>query len=264
MAMFRSTSEGPKITKEDLVAAGLDPDKIKEFQDKGVTKDELTALQTSLEASNKSAFDEIRASILELSGKIAPKVTPRADPNTPTADELREQRSQEFLEDPTGFIDKANRNVIGAAAVEFKRMSRDLAFKEGQRTMKAFGNATLAAEIKAEWDKYTPEKMAQFNTDPELLLKQIHSMVMGNHHDEIVADRDKKDGKFNLVQAGSSGSSFVDSSNNERRNNSDELTDEEKTQARKFGMTEKEWLDEKKGISDDAKYIQSGGREVAA
>lgn len=233
-----------KVSKQDLIEAGLDPDKLAEFQAKGVTKDDLASLKTELATS---VTDLIKAQFTELETKLKPqpvKVEGADDPNKKkTPEELAAEEQSEFYADPTGFVKKQVGGLGYQAAVEFKKLSRDLAFKEASKELPGFRNATLREEIQKEWEKYTPDIMARNNTDPSLLVKQVHDMIMGRHHDEIVQDRDKKDGKYNLVHGGSSGSSsgVVSSSSTVSGTPNNEITEQEKVLAKKFGMTEDEW-----------------------
>jgi hypothetical protein len=228
-----------KITKEDLIAAGLDPDKLAEFQANGVTKTMLDAMKTELTASlTTSITDQLKAGFTELESKLRP--TPIVK-NDGEEDEQPTDHEQ-FINDPTGFVTKKVDKLGHAAAIEFKKMARNLAYKNGQ-SLKGFSNPALKAEIDEEWKKYTPEMLARNNGDPEQLLQQIHDMVLGRHHDEIVQDANKKDGKFNLVHSGS-GRGDVINDTNTNIDKTKVLTDTEKTMAKKFGMTDAEWLAE--------------------
>jgi hypothetical protein len=75
-------------------------------------------------------------------------------------------------------------------------------------------------------------------------------MILGRHHDEIVQDANKKDGKFNLIHSGSGRGDVI----NDTNSNVDKkkvLTETEQTMARKFGMTDDEWLAEGKAMEDE-------------
>ena len=102
--------------------------------------------------------------------------------------------------------------------------------------------------------------MAQYNTDPVLCLQQIHDMVLGKHHDEIVQDTNKKDGKFNLVHSGTGSSTGNTGAvgNNGGNGNKVELTDAEKTMARKFGMTDEEWVKQGEDMEKEEVERKSG------
>lgn len=255
---------GQKITKEDLVAAGLDPDKLSEFQKNGVTKTDLDTLKTELATS---VTDLIKAQFTELETKLRTPVqqnTERhenSDNHQKTAEEIEEERRTEFLTDPTTYITKQVQGVGAAAAIEFKRMSRDMAWRDLSRTLPCFKNETLKKEIEEEWKKYPPEKMAQYNTDPSLLLTQLHDMVLGKHYNEIEQDKDKKDGKYNLVHSGGgSGNTVIDNVNSNTNRQEPIVTPEIEAQAKKFEMTGKEWLDEQKEMAAEevTRFVKVG------
>jgi hypothetical protein len=251
-----------KITKDDLIAAGLDPDKLKEFQEKGVTKDDLATMKTEIATSIN---DLIKAQFAELEGKMVKPPVTRTENNDDghkkTPEELEEERQGEFLSNPTGYVDRQVQKLGFAANVEFKKQSRTLAMKDAKRTLRGFNNPIITAEIETEWAKYTPEIMARNGTDPELLLTQIHDMIIGKHHDEIMQDRDKKDGKFNLVHSGGGGGGgAVNDTTRDRQDNKDVISPEDQAQAKKFGMTDAEWMAERAGLEEDKKYVAAGGR----
>ena len=250
-----------KVSKEDLIAAGLDPDElktsIKAMKDGSATKEDLTNVTNALTA--------IQESFKTLEGKL----TANTNKNTNDDDknkniEEKPDEQTEFLTDPVAFVNKKSGAVYGAAAIEFKKMSRDMAWKEGLRTLKGMGNSTIKTEIEEEWKKYPPEKMAQFGTDPSLCLQQIHDMILGKHHDEIMQDNNKKDGKYNLVHSGAGSSTGNTGVVNNTSSNDGKpvLTDAEKAQAKKFGMTDDEWIKQGEDMEKeevDRKGILVGG-----
>ena len=254
-----------KISKQDLIDAGLDPDKLSEFQSKGVTKDDLTAMSTALETKlTTTVTDLIKNSFSELEGKLRTPVKREENNNNNNNNDERPDEQTEFLTDPVNFINKKSGAVYGAAAIELKKMTRDLAWKEGLRTLKGMGNSVLRVEIEEEWKKYPPEKMAQFGTDPSLCLQQIHDMILGKHHDEIMQDTNKKDGKFNLVHSGAGASAGNTGPVGNINNNDGKpvLTDIEKAQARRFNMTDEEWIKQGEDMEkeeEDRRKILVGG-----
>jgi len=241
-----------KVSKEDLIAAGLDPDElktsIKAMKDGSATKEDLTNVTNALTA--------IQESFKTLEGKL--NAQPPKKEETQVTEEKPDEQT-EFLTNPVDFINKKSGAVYGAAAIELKKMTRDLAWKEGLRNLKGMGNSTLRAEIEEEWKKYPPEKMAQFGTDPSLCLQQIHDMILGKHHDEIMQDANKKDGKFNLVHSGAGSSTGNTGAVNNSSSNDGKpvLSEAEKAQARKFGMTEEEWI--KQGEDMDKEETERKG-----
>lgn len=256
-----------KITKEDLVAAGLDPDLLKTLQEKGVTKDDLTTLKTELATSlTTTVTDLIKNSFTELETKLRTPTRKEGDGNGDgNNNNERPDEQMEYLTDPVAFVKKENNKVVVAAAVEFKRMSRDMAWRELSQSLKGFKNKALKEEIEEEWKKYTPQVMAQNNTDPVKCLQQIHDMVLGAHHDEITQDTNKKDGKYNLVHSGTGSSGGATSSSNNSSTSTTELSEAEKSMAKKFGMTEEEWVKqgedmEKEEVDRKAGILTGAGR----
>jgi hypothetical protein len=256
-----------KLTKQDLIDANLDPDKLAEFQAKGVTKDDLEAFKTSVTAT----LDSFKASFTELEAKLVTSVTnalgakkqsnnDNQDQNNNTNNNSNiEDEQAEFMTDPVGYIKKMTGKTAAYTAVETKRVQRDIAYREASRLLKGFNNPNIKAEIDEEWKKYTPEIMARMNTDPSELVIKIHNMVMGNHIDDILADKDKKDGKFNLVHSSVGGNGNTSVGTGDTNNGTPKLTEEQKTIANKFGMTEQEYLDQIKGIDDDKKALVTKG-----
>jgi hypothetical protein len=231
-----------KITKEDLIAAGLDPDKLKEYQEQGVRKNDLATMKAEL---TTTVTDLIKAGFAELEGKLPkPIVEDKENNNNNNNNNNDDQPTDQdrFLTDPTKFVKDEVSKVGAGAAIEFKRMSRNLAYKNATDTLKGFKNPTLKAEIDEEWKKYPPEKMAQFNADPEQLIQQIHDMVLGKHHDEIVQDTNKRDGKFNLVHSGSGSGTGAVSTGGNSSGDKRILTATEQAMARQYGMTDDEWI----------------------
>lgn len=243
-----------KVTKEDLVAAGLDPDEIKNslkaVKDGSATKEDMTNVTNALTA--------IQDSFKALEGKLNAQPEKKVEQKT---EEEKPDPQTEFLTDPVAYVDKKTNNVVIAAAVEFKRMSRDLAWKELSRSLRGFNNSTIKAEIEEEWKKYPADRMAQTNTDPALCLQQIHDMILGKHHDEIVQDTNKKDGKFNLVHSGtgaSSGNTGAVGSSGGQGGNKSELTIAEKNMAKKFGMTDEEWVKQGEDMEKEEEERKAG------
>lgn len=242
-----------KITKADLVEAGLDPDKFQDLLGKSVSKDDLATLKTEL---STTVTELITNQFKELETKLTAKNTDggnngrsggnnqdgsnanNGDPNNQI------DEPSEFLSDPTKFINRKVSTLGAQAAIEFKKMARDLAYDNAVARLQGFKNDNLKKEIDEEWNKYTPEVLARNNADPSKLINQVHDMVMGRHLHEIMADKDKKDGKYNFVSSSSdSGSGGPGGSSNNGSNNGKRiLSADEQKQAKKFGMTDEEWI----------------------
>jgi hypothetical protein len=239
MPLFNRVGTQQEITKEDLVKLGLDPDK-------AVTKDELTALETRL---NTSMTDVIKNSLAELESKL------RTPPRTENREENREEHREEnnnreqvlspvdFMEDPVKHAtDIANRSA-GAVLLQQLKFAADTAWERGKDTLPAFRSEALAAELEAEWKKY-PDTA---KTNPSVLLRNLHDMVMGRHQEEIMRDSAKHEGKFNIVQSGG-GSGRQNTTDLPVRKPEDSLTPEELRAAASFGMTAVEYAASKGGL----------------
>lgn len=252
-----------KITKEDLIAAGLDPDKLATFQANGVTKADLEALKTEMATSlTNTVSDLIKTQFAELETKLKPTPVNKGNEGGEGGDDKPDEQT-EFLTDPVNFVKRQTAGVATAAAIEFKKMSREMAWREGSRILKGMANDVLKKEIEEEWKKYPPEVMAKYNTDPVTCLQQIHDMVLGKHHEEIMHDTNKKEGKFNLVHSGTSSGVVNPSSSSSTGGdgNKAELSDAEKVIARKFGMTDEEW--KKQGEDMEQEEISRRGNVLA-
>jgi hypothetical protein len=203
MAFFRTGNQ--EITKEDLIKAGLDPDK-------AVTKEQLDTLKAELQTS---MTETIRTSLAELASTLrTPQRTDDQNNNNEDrndrgdrGDNNRDNREPEvtpvdFMEDPVRHATEiANKSASTVLAHQIK-FAADLAWDRGLETLPGMKNDALQAEIKAEWDKYP----VAGKSNASILLRNLHDMVMGRHQNEIMQDTMKKEGKFNLVQAGGSSS----------------------------------------------------------
>jgi len=241
---FRQTNQ--ELTKEDLVKLGLDPDK-------AVTKEELTALETRV---TQSMTDTIRNSFAELEGKLKPQASSQGDDdrnnnnNNNNNDDRNNNNNDrhelspvDFMEDPVKHAtDIANRSA-SAVLLSQMNMASDLAWDRATETLPGFRNDTLKAEIETEWKRYPIAN----RTNPSQLLRNLHDMVMGRHQDEIMQDTAKKEGKFNIIQAGG-GSSRQNTTELPQRKPEDSLTQDELRAAASFGMTAKEYADQKVGL----------------
>lgn len=239
-----------KITKQDLIDAGFDPDQLKDLREKGVTKDDLAAMKGEL---NTTVTELITNQFKELETKLTAKGgnndrgSDRSNNPDGNGDRGGDPNNQvdepsEFLSDPTKFINKKVSNLGAAAAIEFKKMARQLAYDNAADRLQGFKNPEIKKEIDEEFGKYTPEVLARNNADPSALIKSVHDMVMGRHLHEIIADKDKKDGKFNFVTSGNDSGSGNTNNGSNRQSDKRTLSADEEKQAKKFGMTTDEWL----------------------
>lgn len=111
---------------------------------------------------------------------------------------------------------------------------------------KILSQMKFGAILRDEIDKIIDKQPLNAQVDEELI-KNTYKTVFADHYDEIKEAESKKEGRFFMEPTrshGNSGPERVES-------NKDELTAEEKGIAKKWGMTEKEYLDTKKGM----KYV---------
>jgi len=242
-----------KITKEDLIELGLDPALLKELKEKGVTKEMLDTMKTEL---TTTMTDQIKAGFTELENKLKPQPRTNDDKGNNGNDDTPDDITR-FATDPTKFVKDEVNNLRGQAAVEIMKTRRDIALSNAQNTLKGFKNTALSEEIMKELDeKYDAVKMVRYGSDPVALIKSVHDMVLGRHHDEILQDSQKKDGKYNLVHSGSS----VTNNNNNRQStdNKPVISDQDRIQMAKFGMTEAEWIQQ--GVDSDKENLERRGQ----
>lgn len=250
-----------KVSKQDLIDAGLDPDKFNELIGKSVTKDELESLKTTLTTSiTQTLKDELAA----METRLRTPVNNNDDNNNnddknrqKTQAELEEEQNNEFLTNPTGFIRKQNQALAAGTIVELKKIARDNAWREASRTLKGFGNAEIRKEIEEEWKKYTPQILAQNNADPADMLVKIHNMVMGAHLEEIQQDTNKREGKYNMVQGGG-GSSGPGGTMSDSTDDKKKISDVDHKQAVKYGMTDEEWLKQQTDMEKEQEERMAG------
>lgn len=242
-----------KITKEDLVAAGLDPDKLAEFQAKGVTKEMLDALEAKM---TTTIADTIKTQFAELEGKLKPPTTTTTTTTNNSGGDNKlptpEEEMADYLANPTDYINRKTAMGHAATIIENKKLLRSLAYKNAINTLPGMKNAAIKEEVDKEWEKYTPELFARNNGDPEKVLEQVYHMIMGKHMDDITRDANKKDGKYNIIQGGGSSSSFTTSTSTSTTDDGKpKLTEAEKAVASKFGMSEDEWIKQEKDMNDE-------------
>lgn len=261
-----------KITKEDLVEAGLDPDKLKEYVEKGVTKDMLDAVKTELTTSmTQTITDQLKAGFTELENKLKPTTNTNnnnnggnGNGNQNNDDDLTDM--DRFTSDPTKYVNDKVGSLEVRAAVEIMKTRRQIAYDSLSNTLKGFQNEALKNEIEEEWKKYTPEVLVRNGGDPSDLLRKIHNMILGAHQDDIIRDSNKKDGKYNLVHSGASSSNSVVNNGGLGNNNTDgtkrELSIAEKKLAKEFGMTDEEWLKQEDEMAkeEELRHAKAGAR----
>jgi hypothetical protein len=245
-----------ELTKEDLQKAGLDPDKLAEFQAKGVTKDELTAMETRI---GTSVAETIKNSLADLETRL----------RTPTRKEGDDQQNQEekpddqtaFITDPVGYVKNLVGQSVTYSAANNTKLRMDLALDRAKATLRGFKNKALSDEIEAEWKLYNPAEMGlKKDFDPDKLIKKIHDSIIGAHMEEIEHDTAKREGKFNLVASGSGsgGGNAGPVGDTGNKKPEDQLTDVEKKQAARFGMTAEEWVKQNREMADEEANVMAG------
>jgi hypothetical protein len=252
-----------ELTKDDLVKAGLNPDDLAELKANGVKKADLDGLKDTLKTElSTSIAEQIKNSFAELETKFKPTPTNNNNNNNGNTNGNNEPAddSAEFLSDPTGYINKKAASSAAYTAIQTTKIRMDLAMDRAKATMKGFKNDALAKEILDEWAMYKPEVMAMNKDfDPDKLITKIHNMVIGTHHEEIQRDTDKREGKFNMVASASGGGGGNgNAGGGTNKKAEDMLTDVEKKQASRYGMTPQEWVDQKKAMEDEESTLLAG------
>lgn len=222
---------GKEVTKEDLIKLGLDPEKI-------ITKEQLDAKFTEVSTNiNKSISDSFAA----LEAKLPKQVEPK---NDKTVTEVTEVDPVEFMTDPVTHTKKAVADAVAPLQLQNLQLAANIAYRDAQTKLPGF--SIFESEIKEEWDKYPP----QFKVNPDALIKNIYDMVRGRHQEEVLTDTNKKEGKYNLVQAG--GTTRVNNNGNTSvAKPEDSLTVEQLKAAKSFGMTPEEYAKQ----MGDLKYV---------
>jgi hypothetical protein len=241
---------GKELTKEDLVKAGLNPDDLTELKAKGVTKEELTAMETKITTSVTEALTK---SLGELETRLRTPTNKEGEGNNNNNNNNNNNQTEDdtaaFLTDAVGFVNKKVGQSIAFTAINATKMRMDLALDRAKMASPLFKNEALAKEIMDEWGSYKPENFAMNKDfDPDKLLGKIINMVKGSHAEEIQRDTDKREGKYNLVASTSGGGGGGGNGNigndNTGKKPEDMLTEIEKAQAARYGMTPKEWADQ--------------------
>lgn len=241
-----------ELTAEDLKKAGLDPADLAELKANGVKKADLETLKGELATS---MTELIKNQFAELETKLKPVPANKEENNEELVDE-----QMEYATDPVKFLNKKVGQSVGFAAVQNTKIRMDLALDRARASLKGFRNDTLKKEIMTEWQTYKPEMFAMNKDfDPDALLTKVHDMVIGRHHEEIQRDTDKREGVFNMVASGGGGGGPVNvGGGDDKRKPEDMLTDVELAQAKKYGMTPKEWADSAAALEEDTKVVQAG------
>lgn len=238
-----------KMEKEDLKNLGLDPDAIKLMSDKLTT------------AASKTDVDELKNSVAqtqntlkELENTLKALATSRTtdgggerkeEPKPTTGPQPLQIDPLEFMEDPQASVRKLVNEQIAPVTLHTLNVAADMAYNMAKQQLPYFDK--FEKEIKDIWDKYGPAQKGK----PGELIENIYNLVKGRHMDEIMTDTAKKEGRYNLVQSGGTSVTGRPGGDGKPSNPEDLLTDKEKEVAARFGLTPKEWAEQKGGL----KYV---------
>lgn len=250
-----------ELKKEDLMKAGLDPDAFKAMGDKiatAATKDDLTELKNSVATTQetlKNLEATLRTAMQASTGRGEGGERQDQDPDQ-NQDKGRQQGPQPvnidplaFMEDPQGAVRRIMNEAMAPVTLHSLSVAADMAYNIARQRLPYFEK--FEPEIKELWNKYTPAQKGK----PDELIENLYNLVRGRHMDEILTDTNKKDGKYNLVSSGGSsnigkaGAGVGDTSGG--RKPEDDLTEQEKSVAARFGLTPAEWAAQKAGL----KYV---------
>lgn len=246
-----------ELKKEDLIKAGLDPDAFKaanEKIDKAASKDDVAELKSTL-ATTQETLKNLEASLRTIStrgggsedgGEGGDNGGRKKEDPPPRGQGPVQIDPLEFMENPTEAVRKIMSEGLGPVTLHTLNVAADMAYNMARQRLPHFDK--FEPEIKEMWNKYTPGQKGK----PDELIENIYNLVRGRHLDEILTDSNKKEGKYNLVQSG--GSSVISRAGGGQDNAAkpeDLLSDKEKEVAARFGLTPKEWAEQKGGL----KYV---------
>lgn len=238
MPLFRET------TKEDLKKLGLDTD---ELNTKLAKLDSLPSEDSIVTKVQASMNELITNQFKEMENRLRGGQRTENNNNNNNNENNNNNNNNEndnavsaveFLDDPVKFSKRIATEATQDIRLHSVKLAADMAYQQAQNTMPHFAISAIADEIKTEWDKYPP----QLKTNPEALIKNLYSMVIGRHIDEIRTDTNKKEGKYNLIQGGGVNRII---NNDPIRKPEDLLTPEELKAAASFGYTAQEYAEQK-------------------
>lgn len=245
-----------ELKKDDLKNAGLDPDEFAKISAKintAATQDDITSLKNSL-TETQNTLKELGSTLQTLAAR-PPTEGGNKDQggggggggdrgNNSGGNQPIKIDPLEFMEDPQGSVRKIMSEQLAPVTLHTLNVAADMAYNMAKQRLPHFEK--FESEIKELWGKYSPAQKVK----PDELIENIYNLVRGRHLDEILTDTNKKDGKYNLVQSG--GTSVVSrAGGGSTEKPEDLLTDKEKEVAARFGLTPKEWAEQKGGL----KYV---------
>lgn len=241
-----------ELKKEDLIKMGVDPDQLKTISDKVATaasKDDITELKNTL-TTTQNTLKELENSLRTLNERRP--ANDGGDNGGGKKDEPPQHRGPvnidplEFMEDPAGSVRKIMSEGLAPVTLHTLNVAADMAYNMARQRLPHFEK--FEPEIKELWNTYGPAQKGK----PDELITNLYNLVRGRHMDEILTDSNKKEGKYNLVQSGgTSVMSRAGGSGGPEAKPEDSLTPKELEVAARFGLTPKEWAEQKGGL----KYV---------
>jgi hypothetical protein len=252
-----------ELKKEDLVKAGLDPDSFKSMSDKIATaasKADVDEIKGTL-TTTQETLKNLEATLRNLSaggGQDSPRNQDQNNSDNNQNNNSQNNRGQnngpqgpvkidplEFMENPTDSVRRIMGEAITPLTLHSLNIAAEMSYNMARQRLPHFEK--FEPEIKELWNKYTPGQKQK----PDELIENLYNLVRGRHMDEIMTDTNKKEGKYNMIQSG--GSSIVSRPGGETsgRKPEDDLTPKELEVAARFGLTPKEWAEQKQGL----KYV---------
>lgn len=249
------------LKKEDLVKAGLDPDQFKtvsEKIEKAASKDDITELKNAL-ATTQETLKTLEASLRTVAAAGGSPADSSRHQNQDDQNGGRQQQQPqggpqgpitidplEFMENPTAAVRRIMSEGVTPITLHTLNVAAEMSYNMAKQRLPHFER--FEAEIKELWQKYTPQQKGK----PDELIENLYNLVRGRHLDEIMTDTNKKEGKYNLVQAG--GTSVIGRNaggESGGRKPEDDLSPRELEIAGRFDMTPEEWQKQKGGL----KYV---------
>lgn len=197
-------------------------------------QDNLTSLQNSLKTANNNPDGNNGGD--NNGGRRPTPDTNRSGVEPLNIDPLA------FMENPQDATRKLVNEALAPVTIHTLGVAADMEYNLASQRLEHF--KIFEDEIKQEWNKFP----VQVKTKPRELIDNIYNMVIGRHIDDIKRDSLKKEGRFNIIQAGGTTTLPATLQGGGNNNQQATLTDQEKAVAAKMGMSEQEYADSKKGL----------------
>lgn len=250
-----------ELKKEDLVKAGLDPDAFKAANDKidkAASKDDVAELKNTL-ATTQDTLRNLEATLQRMSAGGGQDSTRNQDQNNSDNNQnnnnQNNQRGQqtgpvkidplEFMENPTDSVRRIMGEAITPLTLHSLNIAAEMSYNMARQRLPYFEK--FEPEIKELWNKYAPNQKQK----PDELIENLYNLVRGRHMDEIMTDTNKREGKYNLIAQAGGTSVIKPGGETSGRKPEDDLTPKELEVAARFGLSPKEWAEQKLGL----KYV---------